>query len=86
MPAAVLNQQPDASTVEEVVERQLSALSREFPDQAARIDELGHAHLESLRAAATIEDFLPVLVYRFTRDDLLRLGPGPSVERDADAV
>jgi hypothetical protein len=86
MPAGLLNQQPEASKVEQLVKRQLSGLHREFPDQVARIDELGRAHLESLRAGATIEDFLPVLVYRFTRDDLRRVGSEPSVTRDADAV
>jgi hypothetical protein len=61
--------------VEALVERGLEQLRVEFPDQAMRIEALGRAHLTTLRAGATVEDFLPTLVYRFTREDLRRSGP-----------
>jgi len=61
--------------VETLVERTLEQLRVEFPDQATRIEALGRAHLATLRAGATVEDFLPTLVYRFTREDLRRSGP-----------
>lgn len=62
-------------SVETLVERRLDQLRVEFPDQATRIEALGRAHLATLRAGATVEDFLPTLVYRFTREDLRRSGP-----------
>jgi hypothetical protein len=60
-----------AESLEARVERGLGALRREFPAEAERVNEIGHAHFDHLRAGARIEDFLPILVYRFTREDLL---------------
>lgn len=59
-----------AEDLEARVERGLQALHGEFPDDADRIDDIGQAYFERLRAGARIEDFLPILVYRFTRDEL----------------
>jgi hypothetical protein len=59
-----------AEDVDARVERSLTALRREFPADADRIDEIGRSQFERLRAGARIEDFLPVLVYRFTREEL----------------
>jgi hypothetical protein len=59
-----------AEDLEARVERGLDALRREFPSEAERIGEIGHAQFDRLHAGARIEDFLPILVYRFTRDEL----------------
>lgn len=56
--------------VESRVERGLDALRREFPSDAEHVSVIGHAHFSRLRAGARIEDFLPVLVYRLTRDEI----------------
>lgn len=62
-------------SVDTLVERGLERLREEFPDQAARVEDLGRMHLATLRAGATVEHFLPALVYRFTRGDLRCSGP-----------
>lgn len=59
-----------AENLQARVERGLQALQSEFPDDVDRIDDIGQAYFERLRADARIEDFLPILVYRFTRDEL----------------
>ena len=57
------------------VERQLEYLCLEFGGEvpASQVTALGQAHFERLRAEAHINDFLPVLVHRFTREELLRI-------------
>ena len=55
----------------------LDALRRELgPDGSAdRIKAVGRHHYERLLADATITDYIPLLVYRFTREDLLGAKP-----------
>jgi len=36
------------------------------------VTAVGEASFEALRADARIPDFIPVLVYRYTREELLR--------------
>ena len=68
MNAAVLNHQ---------VERQLESLRCEFADvSASQVTAIGEAYLGELCADARINDFIPVLVYRHTREQLLRCSPG----------
>ena len=57
-------------SVDALVERRLEILRQEFPDDGGLVEQLSRAHFEALRAHATIEDFLPTLVYRFTREEL----------------
>ena len=68
----------DGAKLNRQVERQLEILRREFADEisASRITAVGEAYFEGLRADARIPDFIAVLVYRYTREELLR------VERD----
>ena len=33
---------------------------------------VGHRYYDELRASATIHDFIPLLVHRFTKDELVR--------------
>jgi hypothetical protein len=54
------------------VDRGFEALRNEFPAAADSVDVIGHAHLDRLRQGAQIEEFLPILVYRFTREELRR--------------
>ncbi len=58
------------------VEQQLENLRREFADQvpASRVSAIGRAHFDHLCADARITDFIPVLVYRYSREDLVRAG------------
>lgn len=73
-----------AEDLEARVERGLDALRREFPSEAERIGEIGRAEFDRLRAGARIEDFLPILVYRFTRDELD--GTNPEANRESPSV
>lgn len=58
------------------VEQQLQSLRREFGEKvpASFVTALGQAQFEQLRANAKIPDFIPVLVYRFAREELIRIG------------
>lgn len=66
----------DAGALDRQVERQLESLRREFADEipASRVTAAGEAYFDRLRADARIPDFIPVLVYRFTREELVRAG------------
>jgi hypothetical protein len=57
------------------VERQLENLRHEFADEvpAGEVTALGQAHFDQLVAEARINDFIPVLMHRFTREELLRV-------------
>jgi hypothetical protein len=67
---------PAALTAEEL-ERQttgrLDALRHELGDSVApeRVAVVGRRHFERLTRHATVTDFIPLLVYRFTREELL---------------
>jgi len=67
----------EAHELEEHVERRLDALYREFADVVpeTEIGRLSEANLSALRSTATIYDYIPLLVYRFTREQLLRSAP-----------
>jgi hypothetical protein len=57
------------------VELGLESLRREFADQlpGSLVTTVGRAEFEQLRANATITDFIPLLVYRYTREELVRI-------------
>jgi hypothetical protein len=59
------------------IERGLAALQREFADKvrADHVLEIGKDRFEALREHATITDFIPLLVYRQTREELLVCEP-----------
>jgi hypothetical protein len=67
---------PAALTPEEL-ERQtkgrLDALRSELGDRVApeQVAVVGRRHFERLSRHATVTDFIPLLVYRFTREELL---------------
>jgi hypothetical protein len=64
----------DQATLNDHVERVLDGLGRELADEipATRVTSVGRGYFEQLRAEARITDFIPVLVYRFTREELRR--------------
>jgi hypothetical protein len=51
----------------------LDALRRELEPEIPpeRVTTVGHQHFERLRCHATVTDFIPLLVYRLTREELL---------------
>ena len=58
-------------TLARQVDKQLESLRREFEElPPGRVTELGEAKFERLRANARITEFIPVLVYRYTREEL----------------
>jgi hypothetical protein len=58
--------------LERKIEQQLQSLLREFGGEipASEVTPIVQAHFARLREAASIEDFIPVLVYRYSREDL----------------
>jgi hypothetical protein len=60
-------QELDRQTVKVIdsLQRELGAFFS--PDQVRAI---GHDHYERLRRNATINEFIPLLVYRYTKEDL----------------
>jgi hypothetical protein len=64
----------DSNQLERQIAGRLDALQRELgPDVPADlVAALGRYHADRLLAEATITDFIPQLVYRATKDDLLR--------------
>jgi len=68
----------DAHELNEHVERKLEILCREFADTVpeGQIERTCVAHLEALRSSATIYDYIPLLVYRLTREELRESRPG----------
>jgi hypothetical protein len=79
--------------LEDQTARRLEALRREFggdvpPD---RIAAVGSFHFERLLSRATVTDFIPLLVYRCTKEELLRdaqpdPGEPPDTLRRGEAV
>jgi hypothetical protein len=59
--------------LEHQIERRLDSLHRELAPRVTREDvaTLGRYHADRLLAHATVTDYVPLLVYRATRDDLL---------------
>jgi hypothetical protein len=59
--------------LEQQIERLLDGLQRELAPHVSREDvaTLGRYHADRLLAHATVTDYVPLLVYRSTRDDLL---------------
>jgi hypothetical protein len=62
----------EAHELDEHIERELDALYGEFADSVpeSQIERTCEAHLEALRRTATIYDYIPLLVYRLTREQL----------------
>jgi hypothetical protein len=58
--------------LERQVERQLQALLREFEGEIppSEVTPIVEAHFARLREQARIEEFIPVLVYRYAREEL----------------
>jgi hypothetical protein len=54
------------------IEQQLESLRREFAEiPSNQVTALGEAQFDRLRAGARITDFIPVLVHRYAREELL---------------
>lgn len=53
--------------------RQLEALRTELAGtpSAEQVTAVGNVHFERLRQEATVQDFIPLLVYRFTKEELV---------------
>ena len=64
----------DSSQLERQIAGRLDALQRELGSDvpADLVAALGRYHADRILAEATITDFIPQLVYRATKDDLLR--------------
>ena len=64
----------DEATLNRQVEQSLERLQREFADDlpASRVTAVGQALFDELRRDARISDFIPILVYRYARDELIR--------------
>lgn len=62
--------------LERQLERLLHDLARDVGDGVAaeRIGAVAVGHYERLRREATINDFIPLLVYRLTKEELVRAG------------
>jgi hypothetical protein len=59
--------------LEEQTARRLDALRRELAGrvEAERVAEVGRGHFERLSLHASIPDFIPLLVYRYAKEELL---------------
>jgi hypothetical protein len=59
--------------LEQQTARQLDALRRELEgsESAHHVTPVGNRHFAELRRAATVHDFIPLLVYRLTREELV---------------
>jgi hypothetical protein len=62
-----------AQELERVTARRLEALNHELAGRVApdRVSAVGQRHFERLRRHARITDYIPLLVYRCTKDELL---------------
>ena len=61
-----------SAELERQTEKLLGGLAFEF-EESFRADEviaIGNAYLERLSRDATVGDFIPLLVYRFTKEEL----------------
>jgi len=65
----------DTTDLHAHTERGLDALRREFADRipADAVTQIGRDRFHALLAAAKINDFVPLLVYRQTRELLLTI-------------
>jgi hypothetical protein len=63
----------DALELERQTAHQLTKLRRELADRivSEQITAVGQAQYDALREHATVTDFIPLLVYRFTKNELL---------------
>lgn len=66
--------------VDEMVDRLVTELGDRF--ERSRIEELMADSIEQLAGSAQVEDFLPVLAYRFTRERLGSIGRRPGASFD----
>ncbi len=68
----------DKATLDRQVGQALEGLRREFADEreASEVSAIGEACYETLRARARILDFIPLLVYRYTREELIQAERG----------
>ncbi len=59
--------------LERQMNRLLQDLNRELEGQVPeeRVTAVAHAHYESLNHSAAINDFVPLLVYRFAMEELV---------------
>ena len=64
----------DQATLDHQIERVLDSLGREFADEIppSQVTSVGRGYFDQLCAEARIGEFIPVLVYRFTREELRR--------------
>jgi hypothetical protein len=64
--------------LERQIDRVLDALREHAGDgiNAARVRAVGLSHYESLHRHATINDFIPLLVYRYAKEDLAQIRRG----------
>jgi hypothetical protein len=61
-------------TLNRQVERQVESLQREFAEiPSDRVTALAESELDRLRAEARIVEFVPVLMHRYAREELLRI-------------
>jgi hypothetical protein len=60
--------------LERQLDRVLDALVRDLGDSVAADDvtTIGRVHCERLRRDATVNDFIPLLVYRLAREELVQ--------------
>jgi hypothetical protein len=66
----------NAQQLKRHTERELETLARELEDTvpAEVVMQVGRRRFEALRARARIYDFIPLLVYRQTREELTAAG------------
>ena len=65
----------DSDELDAHVARGLEELQREFSDRVSdeAVTEIGMLRYRALQTAATINDFIPLLVYRQTREELVTI-------------
>jgi len=63
----------DTLELERQTAHQLTKLRRELAGRIAsdQVTAVGRARYDVLREHATVNDFIPLLVYRFTKDEVL---------------
>jgi hypothetical protein len=73
----------DSYELEQEMDKVFRDLARGVGDgvEADRVDAVGHDKYEWLRQDATINDFLPLLVYRYTKEELVRSRHSESAKR-----
>jgi hypothetical protein len=61
--------------LEAQMDRLFRELQRTFEGSvpAEWVDAVGHAYYERLRREAKVNDFIPLLVYRLTKEELFRI-------------